>query len=442
MQNYFGFLIRVVCPCVLFVCAVALGTSCKTVQSAGEAQLPKSCAIALAAQSGNTKLDEEITKWQQKSKTSNKEAGKISLEQLGWKFIEKARISNDPGFYQIAAACAECIQAQAPQPSPEAMLLRGHSLHQMHRFTEAEPLARELVKARGLAFDFGLLGDVLMEQGKLKEAIEAYQKMMDQKPNAQAYSRAAHIRWLQGDVTGAEALATMAARAGSPQDREATAWSYSRLAFYELQQGKMNQAKAALGAALQWQPEYAPALLLKGKILMGEGNFAEAVPTLKRAAELNPLTDYQWSLSEALRASGNENEAQIIEAKISQDDPRTLSLFYATRNINQAKALSLGIEELKLRQDVYTWDALAWANFSAGNLSEAGVSINQALAENTPEARFFLHAGIIKARLGNHQSAEKFFHQATVIQQMLLPSEREYLKKEVVSLQQKKKSKV
>ena len=440
MQNYFGFLIRVAGSCALFIGAVGLAISCKTVQSAGEVQLPKACAIALAPQPGNTKLDEEITKWQQKSKTTNKEAGKISLEQLGWKFIEKARISNDPGFYQVAAACAECIQAQAPQPSPEAMLLRGHSLHQMHRFTEAEPIARELVKARGLAFDFGLLGDVLMEQGKLKEAIEAYQKMMDQKPNAQAYSRAAHIRWLRGDVTGAEELAMMAARSGSPQDREATAWSYSRLAFYELQQGKMNQAKAALGAALQWQPEYAPALLIKGKILMSEGDFTQAVATLKRAAELNPLTEYHWALADALRANGSESEAQGIEAKISQDDPRTLSIFYATRNVNQAKALSLSSEELKLRQDVYTWDALAWANFAAGNLSEAEASIKNALAEKTPEARFFLHAGVINARLGNHQVAKKYLQQATSIKQMLLPSERQFLQQEAAALTQNKKS--
>ncbi len=440
MRNYFRFLIELLCPAALFICAVWLATSCKTVHSATEAQLPKPCAIALAAQAGKSKLDEEITKWQQKSRTSNKEAGKISLEQLGWKFIEKARVTNDPGFFQIAAACAECIQANASQPSPEAMLLRGHSLHQMHRFTEAEPIARELVKARGLAFDYGLLGDVLMEQGKLKESIDAYQKMMDQKPNAQAYSRAAHIRWLQGDVKGAEALATLAARSGSPQDREATAWSYSRLAFYELQQGKMNQAKGALGAALQWQPEYAPALLMKGKILMSEGDFAQAVPTLKRAAELNPLTEYHWALADALRANGNESEAQGIEAKISQDDPRTLSIFYTTRNVNPAKALSLSTEELKLRQDVYTWDAQAWAQFAAGKLTEAEGSIKNALAEKTQDARFFLHAGIINARLGNHQIAKKYLHQATSIKQMLLPSERQYLQQEAAALTQNKKS--
>ncbi len=434
MQNFLAIL-DVYVRQILFALLLTLAVSgCKTVYSAREVQVPKPCAIALAAQSGNTKLDEEISKWQQKSKTSNKEAGKISLEQLGWKFIEKARISNDPGFFQIAAACAECIQANATQPSPEAMLLRGHSLHQMHRFSEAEPIARELVKARGLAFDFGLLGDVLMEQGKLKEAIGAYQKMMDQKPNAQAYSRAAHIRWLQGDVNGAEQLAMLAARSGSPSDREATAWSYSKLAFYELQQGKMNQAKSAIGASLQWQPEYAPALLMKGKILMSEGNFSESVTTLKRAAELNPLTEYHWALADAMRANGNENEALLIESKISQDDPRTLSIFYATRSVNPEKSLQLSSEELKNRQDVYTWDSLAWAQFANGNFSEAENSINKSLAEKTHDARFFLHAGVITARLEKRSAAKKYLQQASSIKQMLLPSELEILKREVANL--------
>ena len=415
-------------------------TGCQTAQSAGVTPLSKACAIALAAPSGTTKLDEEISKWQQKSKTTNLEAGKISLEQLGWKFIEKARISNDPGFFQLAASCAECIQSKSDQPSPEAMLLRGHALHQMHRFLEAEPLARELVKARGLAFDFGLLGDVLMEQGKLKEAIDAYQKMMDQKPNMQAYTRAAHVRWLQGDINGAVALSTLAARSGSPQDREATAWVYSKLAYYFLYQHKTNEAKATLGSALQWQPEYAPALLLKGKILMSEGNFAEAVPALKRAAELNPLTEYHWALAEALRGNGNESEAQATEAKMSQDDSRTLSLFYATRNVNQPKALSLVTEELKLRQDVYTWDALAWAQFAAGNFTEAETSINKALAEKTQDARFFLHAAVINSHLGNQKIADKFFERATTNQHMLLPSERNTLQREAVNLTHNKKS--
>ena len=51
------------------------------------------------------------------------------------------------------------------------MLLRGHVLISFHRFAEAEAIARELVEQRTLPFDYGLLGDALVEQGRLAEAV-------------------------------------------------------------------------------------------------------------------------------------------------------------------------------------------------------------------------------------------------------------------------------
>ena len=51
----------------------------------------------------------------------------------------------------------------------------------------------------GDAFDYGLLGDALLEQGRLDEAINFYQKMVDMRPGLQAYSRIAYVRWLTGE---------------------------------------------------------------------------------------------------------------------------------------------------------------------------------------------------------------------------------------------------
>ena len=115
-------------------------------------------------------------------------------------------------------------------------------------------------------------------------------------------------------------------------------------------------------------------------------------------------------------------------------------MFYATKKVNQAKALSLVNEELRLRQDVYTWDALAWAQFAAGNFTEAETSINKALAEKTQDARFFLHAAVINSHLRNQKIADKFFERATTNQHMLLPSERNILQREAVNLTHNKKS--
>src|SRR5438034_5812373 len=76
------------------------------------------------------------------------------------------------------------LRLEAKYPgSSEGLLLRGHALHSQHRFHEAEQVAQQLIKVRQAPFDYGLLGDVLMEQGRLRDAVGAYQKMLDLKPN-------------------------------------------------------------------------------------------------------------------------------------------------------------------------------------------------------------------------------------------------------------------
>lgn len=441
MKSYLRFLFELVCP-LAFALALAFSfTSCSSANSAPAtmpvAAGPKPCTLALTAQSGSTPLDQEIVRWQAKARSEKKDQVNLSLEQLGWKYIEKARATYDPGYFKLAEACAECLSAQNTAALPEALLLRGHALHQMHNFKAAEPIARELVKTRGLAFDHGLLGDVLMEQGKLKEAIAAYQEMMNQKPNLQAYSRAAHVRWLQGDVTGAAKLALMAAQAGSPQDRESTAWAFTRLALYDWQLGQTEKAEQDLAAALNLQSNYAPALLVKGRMLLAAEKFSEAVAPLQQAAMLNPLPEYQWALAEAWRGAGNQDEAAKVEAALTtkgaQDDPRTLSLYLATRSESSAQALRLAQAELDARADVFTYDALAWAWQAAGKTAEAQDAMKKALAVGTKDARLFYHAGVIAAQSGRKTEAQNYFKQAHSSRQLLLPSEREGLLQQIAA---------
>lgn len=433
MKSYVRFLLEFVCP-LAFVAALALAsTGCNTAQSAPTKAVSQPCALALAAQAGDTKLDQEIARWQTKSRAEKKDVRSVSLEQLGWKYIEKARATNDPGYFKLADACAACLQAEHEKPMPEALLLRGHALHQMHQFKAAEPVARELVKVRGLSFDHGLLGDVLMEQGRLKEAIAAYQEMMNQKPNAQAYSRAAHVRWLTGDNKGAIEVARLAVQASSPQDREAAAWAYTRLAFYEWQNGQAAAAQRAVGIAAELQSDYAPALLLKGRMLLAEGKANDAVAPLQRAVTQNPLPEYQWALAEALRGAGQPDEAAKIElallTKGAADDPRTLAVFLATRREAPEKALRLVQAELDARADVFTYDALAWALRAAGKTAEAHDAMKQALAAGTQDARLFYHAGVIAAETNRNAEAQRYFNRAYALQQTLLPTEREDLLK-------------
>jgi len=385
-------------------------------------------ALVLMPQRGDSRTDREISRLQQQIRGGrNVELG---LEQLGWAFVAKARESFDAGFYKLAEQCARCIEQRNPQ-SQEAMLLRGHVLHNLHRFKESETLARRLVEQRGLSFDYGLLGDALMEQGKLNDAAEAYQQMMNLKPDLQGYARAAHMRWLKGDLAGAIEAMRLAVGAASPNDAESAAWVNTRLAFYEFQAGRFEEAQQRCAFAVSLQGNYAPALLLQGKMLLARNRVAEAVDVLQSAAKINPLPEYQWALAEGLRASGHENEASAIEAQLRQhgaaNDPRTVALFLATRRESPQTALRLAKAEFDSRSDVFTHDAFAWSLTAAGNLAEARSEVQRALAEGTEDGRLFFHAAVIASQVGDATDAKRWLCKASDLSHLLLPSERNEL---------------
>jgi tetratricopeptide (TPR) repeat protein len=385
-------------------------------------------ALLLTPQTGETRADIEISQLQQRIREGRNV--ELWLDRLGWAFVAKARESFDPGFYKLAEQCARLIELRNPQ-SQEAMLLRAHVLQNLHRFKESESLARRLVQQRDLSFDYGLLGDALMEQGKLRDAVEAYQRMMNLKPDLRAYARAAHMRWLKGDLEGAIEAMQLAVSAASPQDAESGAWVNTRLAFYEFQTGRVNEAEQRCALALSLQSDYPPTLLLKGKMLLAQSSLGEAVQFLQRAVKLNPLPEYQWTLAEALRVSGKEIEAREVEAQLCQrgasSDPRTLALYLATRHESPETALRLARAELNSRSDVFTHDALAWSLAATGKLTEAHAEMQRALAEGTQDARLFFHAGIIAWQAGHSADAERWLRKASELSHLLLPSERNEL---------------
>ena len=91
------------------------------------------------------------------------------------------------------------------------------------------------------------------------------------------------------------------------------------------------------------------------------------------------------------------------------------------------EAVHLAQHEFTSRADVFTHDALAWALAVAGRTTQAQLHATQALSEGTIDARLFLHAGIIAALNNDITQAKRRLQQASVIQQMLLPSERAQL---------------
>ena len=203
--------------------------------------------------------------------------------------------------------------------------------------------------------DFGLLGDVLMEQGRVAEAAEAYQKMIDLKPFYQSYTRAAHLRWLKGDLSGAIEMMHAAVKAASPRDRESVAWAYSRLAMYELQRGRLAEAERMADASLQYVPDYAAALLARGRIQLARsknargGRDADAGGAPQPSARIPVDARRCAPLARTGSTKPRRSSRQLVREGVS-DDPRTLALYLSTRREDGAKAVDLARRELEQSQ--------------------------------------------------------------------------------------------
>ena len=359
------------------------------------------------------------------------------MKRLGWAFVKKARLSNDPGYYKLAEQCSLCVQSENTN-DPDAILLAGHVLHSLHKFKEAESTARRLVTLRNEASDYGLLGDALMEQGRLDEAVAWYQRMINLKPDLQGYVRIAHMRWLKGDLDGAREVMQIAVTGGSPRESEPSAWAYTRLGIYELQAGNAEAAMKSAEIALQFAEHYAAALLLRGRVLVTQGKVLEGVTSLQEAAAGVSLPEYQWALADALREAGRTSEAESVESRLvssgATNDPRTFALYLSTRGQRLQQALALAEGELNTRADVFTMDAIAWALKAGGRFAEAREYSQKALREGTHDGRLFYHAGSIALATGDYAAAREWLSRADEIKQTLMPSERDDLNRQFAAL--------
>jgi tetratricopeptide (TPR) repeat protein len=365
--------------------------------------------------SGKDGRDGELTRLQ--AKLGEPGAGPSAYVVVGYTWVRKARAEAAPGLYRNAEACAQQALALVPGDAL-AQGLRGMIMLNDHRFAEARALATELL-ARD-AHDvtaLGLLSDAALELGDREAAIDAAQRMVDEKPSLLSYGRAAHLRWLQGDVPGAKRLYERAIAAGAElKDREPRAWMIVQAALVFWHAGDYAGADAGFDLALREQPEYAPALEGKGRVALSRGDARAAVSWLERAERKSPLVETAWLLGDAYRLSGDRARAEQAYERVEREgkahDPRTLALFYATKKQRADEALRLAQLEYAGRKDLYGKDVLAYALLRSGDVKAARALSREVVAHGTPDARLLFRAGEIAKAAGDAGEGETLVAQA------------------------------
>ena len=329
---------------------------------------------------------------------------------LGQLWVRKARSTNDPGLYLSAEGAAQVSLSLQPGNSSALALQAIVSLNQ-HRFTEARETARvALVQRDDDLLALAALADATLELGEVDASSAAVQRMLDLKPNLPAYGRAAHLRWLRGDVAGAQALYRRALDSGwNPKDPEPQAWMAVQAALVFLDTGDLEGAEAGFDFALDRLPSYPPALVGKARVQLSRGEPAGAVSLLERALAQSPLVETWTLLAEARAERGDAEGAGAAWAKAEllgrATDPLALARAWSEAGTHSREAVQLLQQERALRPNVHVEGALAWALLKAGEVEEAVVTSERALALGTSDVRLrFQHAAIL-ATAGEREPA-------------------------------------
>jgi len=401
---------------------LALACSRKTEQAVASAQPDihtqegRDLMLANSDPGGDQKNDAKIRKLQA-SLAKRPELVQDWIE-LGNTWIQKARDVARPGLYANAGGAAS--RALALEPANRlALELQGLVLMNDHRFAEAAKLMQQVVQsAPDRPVAWGTLSDALLELGRTDEAIDAAQHMMDLKPNLPSYSRAAYLQWVRGDVQGAKDSLRLAIDAGNGSiDREPRAWVIVQAAMVFWNEGDAEGALAGFEQALKELPGFPPALVGKGRVLIGRGDGKTAEPLLAQAYRANPLVETGWLLGDARELADDDAGAQQVWTEIERKgiaDPRTLALFLATKKLRTDRAVELALAERKTRDDEYTEDTVAWALYRAGRLPEALQATTSALKLGTRDARLWYHAGAIQMASGD-QTGRKLIEKALAL---------------------------
>lgn len=320
----------------------------------------------------------------------------------GSEYIRQARVTGAPQLYRNAEACvAEALRLQPDFPA--ALRLRGLSLLNDHEFAKARDLTKQmLARDPDDALTWGTRSDAELELGEMAAAIESAQRMLDLKPNLPAYGRAAHLRWLQGDITGAKRLYELAIASGTGQrDPEPRAWMIAQAAWLFWHEGDYEGATAGFELARTNLPEYAPALEGLGRTALASGDLAAAVRWLERARKARPSVETSGWLGDAYALQGDRDRAKSLYAEVERDgtrhDPRALASFYTSHDREPELALRLAQAEYEQRKDVTSKDVLAFALYRNGRLQEANRLAREVIATGTLDARMLYHAALIDA---------------------------------------------
>jgi tetratricopeptide (TPR) repeat protein len=380
-----------------------------------------SLANSISAVRPGMTTDEEITK---AAAAAREHPSDAAWSRLGDAFMQKARETADVSYYVRAESAYRKALGLNPK-SADALTGMAWVEGGRHEFEHSIEWAKKALAIDPKRADaYGLLGDAAVEMGDYETAFEHYQKMLDLRPDISSYSRGAHLLFLTGDIRKASLLMTKAIGSGGPY-AENTAWCRAQWALIQFAEGSYLSASQMLTEGLHASPNNYHLLAAMGRVKAALKDNGAAIDYYKKAEAIVPQHDVVVALGDLYTLQGQTKEAAAQYAlvdiihKLNQANgvvgDLQMAQFFADHDRNLAEAVRLAEAEYQVRPNVYAADTLAWCYYKTGRIAEARKLIGKALKQNTPEAMFLYHKGVIYAKAGEMAAARTALYEALSI---------------------------
>jgi len=380
---------------------VVIAAGCRHAEMAPAAHPQPPLGTPGARTTSRHDLERTVTEMEKSVRTNP--ANAAAAVSLADALMRQTRVLGNPGL----AVRAEQALRGALDANPndyDALRMLATVLLSQHRFREAIVEANKAQLERpNDAWNYGVMGDAHIELGDYDEAFDAFDRMMRLRPSAAAYARASYARELSGDLAGALRLMQMSAEATSPQDPESQAWHEAQLGHLTFEIGRLADARRHYQRADVLFPGHPFAAEGLSRVAAAEGDREGAIDMARRQFSKTPTPELAVLIGDLYtqldRAADADHFYALAESMWRYDmpQPAMLARFLADRNQKIPEAVSLARKAAVDRHDIFTEDALSWALFKAGSISEARAVSALALRTGTRDRAVLKHAAAIKA---------------------------------------------
>ncbi len=345
----------------------------------------------------------------------------VSAENLALVYYTRGRLTGSADDYALAQTAVD--QALSAYPDdPGGRTMRALLQYTLHDFAAALTGAQSIYDADPTALQaLATVGDSQLELGRYDAASATFAALAKVQPGAAVTARLARLAALRGDDQQAATLAARATTEAKAEGTEGTSFAfYPYLEGYlAFQAGRLADAVTADRAALTAWPGSHLAHEGLARALAAQGKLDAAVTEYQAAIAIVPQPEYLAGLGDVYALQGKANLAAAQYATVraiaglqARLYNRQLVLFNVNHGQNLAEALTLAENEVAVRQDVYGWDADAWALLANGRAADADTAMHKALALGTHDSLLDYHAGMIAAALGDSAQARTLLQQA------------------------------